>query len=274
MGVFNPGAFIMQALVVAIDPSIWTPAGAIAWPGQERAVTVVDTSQPDYAGQCASLLQIQRPNSAGYSFRMGEECQKLFVFMDLGGGVNGGEPSIWFLARHESFHIAAQMYGSRIPVDFIQIDPELVRDFSDGTEFAGLYHELALLTTSIVNGSPRSCKSVELAYVSLSERSRTYLDYKIFWEWPAEFYAQQASFPGDFGKYESFRSQLYVGGDPGYELFVSGVRTGLALDALVGRSNWQSDVAQGQSMFHLLMAHGGCQSRKFDPTVRMRRVEL
>ena len=274
MRILNLGVFLMQALVIAIDPSIWVPAGEIAWPSAEKSVTVLDISRADPLDQCASLLQVPRGNSGGHSFRMGEACQKLVVLMDLSGGINGGETALQFLAHHESFHVAAQMYGNRIPFDFLGLDPELVREFAGSPEFNELYGQLELLTTSIINGSSRSCKGVELAYASLDERSRAYLDHKMFWEWPAEFYAQQVTFPGDFGKYQSFRSELFVGGDPGYELFISGVRAGLALDVLAGRANWQSDVAGGQSMFHLLMAHSGCQSRTFESTVRMTRVEL
>lgn len=274
MSALVPGTFIVQALALTIDPSIWTQAHAIAWPGPERTVTVLDAHQLAPTDPCISKGKDLVPKSENYSFRMGEACRKLFVVMDLTGGINGGAEAVQLLAYHESFHVAAQMYGAEIPVELLEIDPDIVSEFSEGKYFADFYKQVDLLTSSIISGTPRSCRDLESSYGVLSERARSYLDYKIYWEWPAEFYAQQAVRPHDFEGYKTLRSQLFVGGDPGYELFISGVRAGLALDIALGRSSWQTRVAQGQSMLHLLLSEGGCRARSFSPTVRMRRVEI
>ena len=276
MATLNVGSIAVQALVVSIDPTVWTQAHTIEWPGQDRTVTVLELNRPEQTIPCAEIrrLQAAKDSRESYSFRVGESCQKLFVVMDLSGGINGGTESLKLLAHHESFHIAAQMYGAKIPVEYLEIDPALTREFSRGDEFTEFYEDVEELTASILSGTPSSCNKLESSYELLDARPREYLDYKIFWEWPAEFYAQQAVIPDDFERYQLIRSKLFAGGDPGYRLFLSGVRVGLALDTIAGRENWQSAVAEGHSMLNLLLSHSGCRARQPSPTVRMKHVEL
>ena len=264
-----------SVMVATIDPSAWTQSSSIAWPGSSHAVMVMKPSELWRASSCEQgRHQALQPKQPQYSFKLGEFCEQLVVLMNLDGGVKGGEIARWFLAHHESFHLAAQMYGSKVPIRFLEIDQGLVSDHAQGEYFSDLYSEIDLITDRILGGHPADCASLERSLSSLSDRSREYLEYKIFWEWPAEFYAQQIMFPGRFAEYKDFRQNIFVTGDSGSELFLAGVKTGLALDVLAEREAWQREVSEGWSMFDLLLSHCGCDGRDPGPTVRMRRVDL
>ena len=262
-----------QVLTVSIDPSIWTQVDRIAWPGNERNVLVLGPTTSRYVTECG-VLDLAGASKAGYSFRLGEHCHRLIVFMNLSGGVTDQPRAEQFLSEHESFHVAAQMYGSKVPVEFMGVDPGLVRGFSGSDRFKNFYTSIEDLFASEMNGDEASCAYLEASYKALDPGAREYLDYKIFWEWPAEYYAQKAVFHDDFVGYSKFRSQLFSEGNDGFELFVSGVKTGMILDKVMGRERWQEMAAEGASMLDLLLGHYGCHPIPRSLPVRMKRVDF
>ena len=271
-------ALAANVITATIDPLAWTQASSIAWPGSERAVTVMDANESWQPPGCEIGLEASDSASIDtYSFHMGEYCGSLVVVMNLSGGIRGGHEARMFLAQHESFHVAAQMYGSLIPVRFLEIYQRIVSRYAEGSQFTDLYSHIDSFTKRItqVGSSGSGCAALEKSLDSLDEDARTYLDYKIFWEWPAEYYAQQVIFPHDYEKYVEVRRNVFAsGGDSGSDLFMTGVRVGRALDVLVGRVNWQLRVSEGWTMLDLLLESSGCEARAPGPTVRMKRVEL
>ena len=262
-----------QALSIAIDPVAWTQVQRIGWPGESHRVEVIQPVAGVYRTGCGDLPAASRSDGQ-HSFRMGEYCKQLVVLMDLSAGTSDPQLAEAFLARHEAFHVAAQMYGSKIPLEFLEIEPSLVERFAGSSAFQPLFAEVDALLAALDSGGELSCPALVGAYRALADDERRYLDYKMFWEWPAEFYAQQTTFGSDTGSYERFRSGLFSNGNEGFELFVAGVKAGLILDRIMGREAWQKAVAEGGSMFDLVMATAGCAGPERGVRVRMRRVEL
>lgn len=262
-----------QALSIAIDPAAWTQVQRIEWPGESQRVEVIQPEAGVYRTGCGDLPAAS-PSDGYHSFRMGEHCKQLVVLMDLSAGTSDPQLAEAFLARHEAFHVAAQMYGSKIPLEFLEIEPSLVERFAGSTAFQPLFAEVDSLLATLDSGSELSCPALVDAYRALADNERRYLDYKMFWEWPAEFYAQQTTFGRDTASYRNFRSRLFNGGNEGFELFVAGVEAGLILDRAMGREAWQDAVAEGRSMFDLLLDATGCSRPERGIRVRMKRVEL
>lgn len=262
------GALLLSGSLatVAIDSSAWTQASRIDWPGDDRLVTLV---QPhSLGGTCWDGARLPDPDS--YRFLMGEACGRLVVFMDLRLGLNADPRSLIFISQHEAFHLAAQMYGSVIPIDFVELEPNLAEENADGLAFSGLYSAIG----RSLDGGSGSCSDVAAALRGLTESQRRYINYKAFWEWPAEFYAQQVVFAGDFDAYVGLRSELFAHDNSGYQIFVTGVRVGQQLDQKLGRAVWQEMVANGRSMLDLFLESGGCEAPARGPGVRFRKVEL
>lgn len=271
-------AIAANVVTATIDPAAWTQTGSIRWPGQEQAVIVMDAAGPWQASGCESGLKLNDAALAeAYSFHLGEYCGRLVVVMNLSGGINGGHEARMFLAHHESFHVAAQMYGSLIPLRFLEIDQRIVSKYAEGSRFTDVYSHIDRLTRGIQQngGSEFSCTALESSLSSMGEEARSYLEYKIFWEWPAEYYAQQIMFPDSYEKYAEVRQSIFAfGGDSGSELFTAGVKVGRKLDVLFGREEWQRRVSEGWSMLDLLLERSGCVGQVPGPTVRMKRVDL
>ncbi len=84
-------ALAANVITATIDPLAWTQASSIAWPGSERAVTVMDANESWQPPGCEIGLEASDSASIDtYSFHMGEYCGSLVVVMNLSGGIRGG----------------------------------------------------------------------------------------------------------------------------------------------------------------------------------------
>ena len=275
MYLIGTAMLLARSLSVGMDPAVWMSAAGIDWPGDDRQVLVLQPASGRYEIDCGgSTTPVEIEDGENYSFRMGEHCGRLVVLMNLSPGVSGAPVAERFLAHHEAFHLAAQIYGSGVPWEFLGVDPDAVHRFSGGSQFRTLFEQAGAVTDGLRDGKRPSCEPLLQAYSALSVEERKYIDYKMFWEWPAEFYAEQIVFGERLNDYEKFREGLFRTGNEGYELFTAGVKVGLALDTLVGRQAWQESVAGGASMFDVLLENTGCQSPLRGPAMRMRRVAL
>src|SRR5690606_16153836 len=232
------------AAYVAIDPVAWTRAAGIRWPSGEATVAV-------FPGSSSSDHPLLRVPANEHVFRFGQLGDRLVVIMGLEPGYNGGSRGWDFLAAHESFRIAAQAYGTKVPFAYLSLDPELVRRYSPGPVFATFHDAIARMHAGMRATGKVECAALEDAFEALDDDARTYLTYKAFWEWPAEFYAYSVTFRSDPEAYEPFRASLFED-DTGYRLFISGVKVAELLEARLSRDEWQARAAQGESMLALL----------------------
>lgn len=229
------------AAYVAIDPVAWTQAKQIRWPSGEATVAVFDGS----SGSDHEFLRVAHDR---HEFRFSQRGDRLTVVMGLEAGLGGGQAGWNFLAAHETFHIAAQMYGAKIPFAYIDLDSRLLRQYASGADFAEFYRAIDTMHEGVrVPTADVGCGPVAKAYKRLDDIARTYFNYKAFWEWPAEFYAYSVAFHGGMDAYENFRGRLFTN-DTGYRLFVSGVKVAELLEAKMGRDVWQARAVSGQSM--------------------------
>lgn len=237
---------------VVIDADAWQHASRIRWPSSEQAVVV-------YEGTTDADSELLRVDAERHEFRFAQVGDRLVAVMGLWPGVNGGDRAREFLAAHESFHIAAQFYGGRIPLAYLEVDPILVRAYAEGRAFDGFYDAIDTMHAEVARGAEDvDCSALEETYAALEEGARTYLNYKIFWEWPAEFYSYSVTFAGRLGEYEAFRARLFPD-DTGYRLFTAGVKVARMLEAKLPRAEWQAQVADGRSMLAVLAATYQCR---------------
>src|SRR5690606_9303053 len=117
---------------VSIDPEVWIPAAQIRWPSAEQTVVVLE-------GRDQAEADILRVVEGRYEFRFAQVDDRLVVIVGLGPGFAREPRAVEFLAAHESFHVAAQIYGAKIPVNYLDMDPELARTYTDGVAFEGFY---------------------------------------------------------------------------------------------------------------------------------------
>lgn len=239
---------------VSIDPEVWIPAAQIRWPSAEQTVVVLE-------GRDQAEADILRVVEGRYEFRFAQVDDRLVVIVGLGPGFAREPRAVEFLAAHESFHVAAQIYGAKIPVNYLDMDPELARTYTDGVAFEGFYDAIDVMHDGLAaGGKDAGCEALSRAYEELSEDARTYLAYKAFWEWPAEFYSYSIAFSARPNEYEGFRANLFRE-NAGFRLYTSGVKAAQLLEAKLARSEWQTRVANGQSMLSLLAATYNCEIR-------------
>lgn len=272
MPLMNAVMALTQLISISIDPSVWMYTSRIEWPDEHEEVLVLKPVSGNFYIGCGDVM----PHDARdiYFFRLGEHCNRLIVLMEFLPSPENARKAEAFIGHHEAFHLAVQMYGFKVPWEFLSIDPTLVKRYSYKNNLIGIYGELDKIYEAVTEYRDVSCNSLWDRYSRLNEGERRYLDYKMFWEWPAEFYAEQVIFGKNFTGYQEFRGRLFYDGNEGFELFVSGVKVGMILDKLMGREKWQERVADGVSMFDLLLSELGCTPPTRGFGVRMKRVNL
>lgn len=241
---------VMQAYrPVSIESAIWTQAAAIQWPSRERSVLFIH-HEGELSEDVCSLSVRQRisgffEETSTKGLRIGEACGRLFVlFKDR--SLDRWPLALEFAAHHEAFHLAAQIYGSKVPIEFLavrrqDVGPNANRFFQQVEGSVGERSEAIELA--------ELCGILRNEYLTLPESERDRIDAVAYWEWPAEYYAYQAmasrhdSFPS---RYRSIRSR--IGSLAEYS---PGVATGMLLDRELGRSHWQLRVAGGETMIQI-----------------------
>lgn len=253
---------------VAIDSAAWTQTDRIRWPSKDAFVLV-------YVGASDSRTSLLRVSRDRHEFRMGQADDHLVVVLGLEPGITGGEEALDFLAAHESFHLAAQYYGSRIPFSYIEIDERVVKAYSMDERLSRIYDAVDEMHRSATGGNTSpACDELAAAIGSMEGGARTYFTYKAFWEWPAEFYAYTTAFKGSLAEYESFRSRLFAD-DVGYRLFTSGVKVAEMLESRLGRNAWQERAVRGESMLAMFSEAYGCGLQLDEsPTLTVLNLEL
>lgn len=253
---------------VAIDEVAWAEVKRIRWPSGKPYVVV-------YEGSSDSSIPLLRVPSRHHVFRMGQHDDRLVVVMGLEPGINGGKAAWDFLAAHESFHLAAQYYGGRVPSAYIEIDENLVKKYSADHRFEEIYDAVDEMHRSVQAGTHAPpCERFSNAYRALDDGAKIYFSYKAFWEWPAEFYAYKAAFEGSLAEYEVFRARLFAD-DAGYRLFTAGVKLAELVELKLGRPAWQGRAAQGESMLAIFSVTYGCEIKLDESfTVTVDRLDL
>lgn len=236
---------------VAIDSRAWTQTERIRWPSDDPYVLI-------YIGASEARDPLLRVSRDHHEFRMGQLGNSLVVVMGLEPGIVGGDQAWSFLAAHESFHLAAQYYGARIPFTYADIDERLVRTYSMDPRLAQIYDAVDEMHRDVSAGNALpSCEQFATAFTLMDSEAQTYFTYKAFWEWPAEFYAYNASFKGSLAEYEEFRARLFAD-DAGYRLFTSGVKVAEMVESKLGRAAWQERAVQGESILAMFSTAYGC----------------
>ncbi|MFC3149258.1 hypothetical protein ACFOEN_16670 [Piscinibacterium candidicorallinum] len=201
---------------------------------------------------------------------MGELCGHLYVLFDDPILSASDERTRRFIADHEAFHIAAQMYGAKVPIVFVGDRPQIE---AESRSFLRNL-ERVLNASSLVgvgDAYDSVCALLEKYHLHTSSAERQALSHWIFWEWPAEDYAfrmLRKNHHADIEDYLRIRTLL---GDS--EVYALGPIVGMALDQMVGQAVWQHRIQQGETMLDVLV--GSCTSgrgNKEYPTIEMSRV--
>lgn len=187
------------------------------------------------------------------SLRMGEVCGSLVVvYRDDAFNMAAGELGLEFIAQHESFHLAVQIYGSQIPIEYLRTQRRVAEGrsaefFKKLTESFFLFDaEKSHLNKDVI------CGKVFKGYDLLSEDEKREVDGVVFWEWPAEYYAYRKLKRDGSIDYKSYSVIRRLAGS--YDEYSPGVSVGLALDGILGSNYWQSRVMKGESMMDVIGA--------------------
>lgn len=205
---------------------------------------------------------------------MGEVCgQLVVVYRDDEFREASGQLGLEFIAHHESFHLAVQIYGSSVPIEYLRNKRSEITGGS--TEF---FHYLAeyFSTHDVESGSldkNHVCNVIFEKYSMLSIDERREVDGIVFWEWPAEYYAYRKLKSDHLLDTKSYENIRRAAGS--YSEYYPGVFMGLLLDGLFGSRQWQSQVGEGKSMMDVL---GAACSNDYEPlprvNVRVKRMEF
>lgn len=235
---------------VEIDEGLWTNAADIRWPSEEKDVWFFfnkHASRHPCLRENADFVRDVFLGEALKSLRLGEKCGALIVlYRDDEFTKSSGITALRFVANHEAFHLAAQMYGMRVPIEYLDnrgYKPEAASKF---------FRDLTVLFGANYQYEPSKdqiCSFLEAELLALPRADRLYANKTAYWEWPAEYYSYSylnARGQLDWGKYRRIRSSL---GD--YLEYAPGIPMGRMLDKLIGRAAWQDQLSAGSSMLDI-----------------------
>ncbi|KPF67323.1 hypothetical protein IP84_13240 [beta proteobacterium AAP99] len=184
---------------------------------------------------------------------LGEACSRLFVLFNNRRLVEAAALNKFFIAHHESFHLAAQFFGAEIPLDFL--GPRPVLDSGSREFLEWLSQSMRLDEHGGLVLTEELCPAMirRLGYLG-SERVDA-IEHWAFWEWPAEYYmyklmsAQHGSGYADYLVFRESAGDAFV--------YAPGPVVGVWLDNKLGRKQWQSDYISGKSMLKLMVSACG-----------------
>lgn len=252
LGVIDPVGQSTSPMEINIDRSVWR-SGLIDWPSDEHFVIFYYELPPDVSdctilsGEFLSRIYTGPMSS---TLRMGEACGRLVVvYRDDGLSAATGRLGLEFVGRHESFHLAVQMYGSSVPLEYLR-EKRNITSSRAKKFFERLSKSFPLAE---VEANPPSemdvCREIVTGYLELPDDVRREIDSLVFWEWPAEYYAYKSL--RRYGKinHSSYKKIRLIAGD--YYEYSSGVSFGLILDRVIGTRGWQDRVMTGESMLDI-----------------------
>lgn len=247
---------INNPMLVSINANIWHPAKDIRWPSDKRAVDFY-WNNDSAASACAELRSKIHETYGGESrarLSFGESCGTLVVLFrdDNLLAKENKNVMLYFVSSHEAFHIAAQIYGGRIPIKYIETHrPILTAHEKDASVKLRQIAE-SYLSFGSTSRKAKSCGALKDVVDGLSKNEIERLNFIIFWEWPAEYYAFRVMRSRgilDLTAYNTLRTEI---GDA--EEYTPSAPFGLMLDNLYSGTTWQHRIADdGVTMLDLFM---------------------
>ena len=245
-------------LTHVFDETVWSSA-SIRWPSADQKVHVYFDQNSEHF-VCPRLKVIAKKfysNKDKYgNLDYGQNCKKLIVLFNE-PELNNLENFQPFLAAHESFHIAAQVYGGYIVLDNIYLDEDNYDFLSD---FVALLHQ------SLIKTNKNSvCYSITNFMDNLTENQRVILLHKAMVEWPAEYYSKQTIFGNDDKNYSKFRLNtaeiLSSSVDKAWvEFYMAGHGVIKHIEKTLKTSQWQAKVTRDETLLDIYLKQQGCKT--------------
>lgn len=231
-----------------IDANIWHPATKIRWPGVDREVFF--TTDLKYLDPYLKQPVVRHFPHGKKSFSMGRVENKLVVIAN-----DAGKPlqalGNDFVASHESFHLAAQYFGAKIPTDLIGVEVPM----HIGTRRVERFWQ-SLIRVAKSPSNPSNCRSVSSAYRALNTAEKQHVIVRSYWEWPAEYYSRKSQLPW-MSEAEYVRRRRAF--DDGYLPYVSGSIALMSLDQLKPNDPaWQYRIHDGEHPMTVLLTEHKC----------------
>jgi hypothetical protein len=196
---------------------------------------------------------------AAGGLKFGARCGTLFVLVHDTIHPAMSEVARRFIGVHETFHIAAQIWGGPTPSVLIyglrpKVSPRADKFFADLAK---------ALNSRAGKGDLQVDADIAHEYQSLPPDDRATVDYFSALEWPAEYYAFKvmASERPDWNVKSYLAVREEIGNEASYR---AAVAVGLELDGRLGSGTWEERVFKGDSMFTLLARLGSVNLDKVD----------
>ncbi len=243
-----------QFLVHSINDKIWK-IDSIRWPSEVRGVyTYFSSNNVDFFCQEVGLIAKEFFLDKNESVDFGQKCSRLVVFVNF-KELNSVENFKEFAAAHESFHLAAQIYG--MPFAFM-VDYKFEEDYYFVDEFSKL-----LIST--MNNKSKTCSNINNYLDDLSDNKRLTILFKAMYEWPAEYYAKRFVFGSDTESYYQFKgdvtNKINVRGKQAWNDFYSlSILLADNIERKIEKQEWQNRVNKGESMLDVYLKLNKCRS--------------
>lgn len=237
-------------VVHTIDDSIWL------WARPGRSIRLYFDVDESFS-VCDKMLTADAKEELATrsDFLIGEACGGLVVlFRPLPVALNDAARQI--LAVHEAFHAAVQMHNLLPRIDVVD-DPgepgEIARENIDS--FLGTLPGL-LTGERHLNGN--ACARIKAGYLALPLFEREYVDYKSYWEWPAEFYTRETALKQmSVAEYRALRKALFLN-DLKERVYFTGALAMESIDRAIPREQWQRRYKDGETILNLFAESLGC----------------
>lgn len=244
-----------SSIEVSINQEIWH-GGDIRWPSDIHSVIFYYKKPSDIKG-CGGLgkdfFATVYSDQTKRDLRMGEICNRLVVvFRDDVFEMEAGNLGLEFAARHEAFHLAAQIYGSRVSLEYLQTQRRVATGRS-AEFFDQLVNAFPLADVeSHLPSISDVCRAIFPKYLDMSDDEKQEIDSLVFWEWPAEYYAYRSlKQEGRIDAISYERIRRLAGS---YEEYSPGISIGLILDGMFDSRDWQARIKEGESMLDIIGA--------------------
>lgn len=193
---------------------------------------------------------------------MGERCGRLFVLVRDPSGTTWVGEARRFAAIHETYHLAAQLFGGPTPNLLVFGQRPASTPGSDR-----FFEKLARGSAEPSGDDADRAREILHDYQSMSPDDRRVVEFFATVEWPAEYYAfaVMASDEPDWTLQRYLAVRRRAGDEAAYR---AAIPVGMLLDRSLGSTAWRPRLFKDQSMLTLL-AH----LASFDmPPVEMSRV--
>ncbi len=232
-----------------LNSNIWFPSTPYNEAIQERSVNVIIAAEIKTECDRADEYSEWFFGQTERKYAIGELCDELFVFVQAPPNDDDMLPMV---ISHESFHLLAQLSTMRMPLAYADV---LTSEGQfDNYENLDRFFNFVMLPDAGV--SVDKCERLDSIIGRLSEEELDYMKWRIFAEWPAQYYTMLDAFGEDRIAEFYTLTERHPGFD--HSLYVSAIEGIKTIESKFGKETWQTMLYEGFSLFDMYQYSLGC----------------